>query len=338
MRGFALIALILLAPVPASAEVVSQRGDWLLVCDNHADCTIMGAPGEGVASSYPHVEVRIFRRDRPGHPPLLTTRTTDPSAALNLQVRTLAGMSLASGGFAEPMARLQPDPDAGTPGVDTFSSEDSGPLVQVLAQPGPLVVRSGFGLFAVLPQGDLAALLARMDRAQPRVAAPPDPTVEDLPLPAPILYELFPREPAATPPAHPAFEQACPDPVDRQVGSFTLDHTTSPTMLVHLACGGQHYFYLWNPLLPGSQPSGLTLRRAREQRFPASQVMLDADTGTVTVLDHPPGRTDCGAETMWGWVDGTGMVLLRRRVMPLCRGIAADRWPVAFLLDGWAVR
>lgn len=53
--------------------------------------------------------------------------------------------------------------------------------------------------------------------------------------------------------------------------------------------------------------------------------VFDFDFGTLRARTGPPSREDCGIQHAWGW-DGKAWFLLERREMPVCIGLAPPDW------------
>ncbi|MXO71965.1 DUF1176 domain-containing protein [Alteraurantiacibacter buctensis] len=313
------------------AETVRQQGDWLLVCENHGHCTITGVPLPSVMPGYPRALVTIWRENRPGYPLMLAMRLINEDGSHN---GTVEGLELGATPMGGSMASLRLDPTIASPHGDVIMPENAEGTIGVLADERPGLLLHGFGAVGAVPQGDLADLLERMDRAQPQVAEPIGPEIEDPPAPEPYRYTLFPRDRVDGPVTHPDFVRLCRRASYSHANGYALDHTTVPTLLVLLSCGGRDYLYTWYPS-GNAPPAPLDLPRQRDPRFRRMEASFDPDLGVLTLLDHPIGSRDCGLRHRFGWVDGEGWVLLSRQTMPRCVAILPEDWPVHFMADGW---
>lgn len=328
-----LVALLLAAlSTPLAAATVWQEGDWLLVCENHGHCTITGAPLPTVMPGYPRALVTIWRDNRPQYPLMLALRLIDEDGA---DAGTADGLELGTRPLAGSFASLRFDPAMTSPHGDVIMPEYAPGTIGVLVDERPTLLLHGFGAMGALPQGNLGALLERMDRQQPRVADPPNPTIEDLPPQAVLRYALFPREQVDMELSHPVFDRTCARAPYSHARGYALDHTTVPTLLVLLRCGRRDYLYTWYPS-GNAPPAPLSLPREREPRFTRTSASFDPDLGVLMLLDHPALGTDCGARHSYGWIDGEGWVLLVTQVMPRCgNAVLSENWPVLFRQDGW---
>lgn len=327
-----LALLLVLLPVPLLAGTVRQKGDWMLVCDNHGDCTITGLPLPAVMPGYPRAQVTIWRRNRGGSPLLIAMRLIEEDGIPHGLTGSVDGLGLGHRPIDGAMATLRVDPTISSPYGDVLVPEVSGGIIGVLAYESPSHLLHGFGAYGAMPQGDLHDLLERMDRAQPRVGDLPDPTVEDLPPPEITLY---PRDQVDDLVTHPVFNRACAGTPYSHARGYALDHTTVPTLLVLLSCGGRDFVYTWYPS-GSAPPRPLTLPREREARYRRTSASFDTDLGVLILTDHPILATDCGARHSYGWVDGQGWILLTTQVMPRCgTALLPESWPVLFRQESW---
>lgn len=324
--------LLVFVPAPVMAGTVRQEGDWLLVCDNHADCTITGVPLPAAMPDYPRAQVTIWRRNRGGSPLLIAMRLIEEDGSTYGLTGSVDGLGLGNRPIDGIMATLRVDPTINSPYGNVLVTEEAGPVIGVFADEGPSRLLHGFGAYGALPLGDLKDLLGRMDRAQPRAGDLPDPTIEDLPQPEITLY---PRDQVDTPLVHPEFARVCANAPYSHARGYALDHTTVPTLLVLLSCGGRDFVYTWYPS-GGGPPRPLTLPREREARYRRTSASFDPDLGVLTLVDHPVLATDCGARHSFGWVDGQGWILLTTQVMPRCgTTLLPESWPVLFRGNSW---
>ncbi len=337
-RWLALAAICAWLTVPVQAQTVEQEGDWLLVCNTDAACTIIGAPRPEALPDYPRVEMRFYRGPEQHDVLLANTFLADAHGDPHPDASTLDGLSLSMESMSVPLFHFQMNPlVSGPANYDYFSIAQSAELATAISEHAPAYVRSGFGAFASMPVGDLGALLRRMDRVQAaaweaREGEAPDDFTSAAP-----TYELFPRDEVELPELHPDLLRPCRRTTDVVAHGYALDHTTEPTLLVLVRCGGRERLYIWYPS-GEAEPRRLRLERERQRGATAMAAEFDPDSGILTLLDHPPGRTDCGVRTRWGWVDGEGFVLLSTARMPLCRAIRPERWPEVFSQQGWMVR
>lgn len=326
-------------PASARAPLVQRSGDWLLVCDNRRSCTILGAvrPEQELMRGYARVIFRFTRENEGGAPLLLQTHIVNETGGPHPRSSTtIAHLSLSD----EPMglsASLPPVDHAVSngEGVEGFTAENSAHVALIIVRDRPIYLREGMGAFAAMPRGDFEGLMRRMDDAQPAV---PRPRVETPPVRQErFLYEIFPSEEVSRPIEHPVFMRTCLG-TRRQASAYKVDHlAVEGTLLVLLQCGGSDHLFTWYPA-GGAPPVPMRLRRRISPRDSVMSGRFNADAGVLTITDHPPGRTDCGAQHDWGWVAGEGMVLLTTRIMPDCRGVRPALWPVQFMQLGWAVR
>jgi hypothetical protein len=321
-----------LLPVPLMAGTVRQTGDWLLVCDNRADCTITGVPLPAAMPDYPRAQVTIWRRNRGGSQLLIAMRLIEEDGTPSGFAGEVDGLGLGHTPLEGAMATLRVDPTINSPYGHVLVPETAGAVIGVIADEGPSRLLHGFGAYGAMPLGDLADLLQRMDRAQPHVADLPDPVIEDLPQPR---YNLFPRDQVDGPLVHPVFDRACAGTPYSHARGYALDHTTVPTLLVLLSCGGRDFVYTWYPS-GSAPPRPLTLPREREARYRRTSASFDTDLGVLILTDHPVLATDCGARHSYGWVDGQGWILLTTQVMPRCgTALLPESWPVLFRQESW---
>ena len=321
--------LLALLPMPLAAEQVRERGDWLLVCEDDGDCSITGVPLPQAMPGYPRAVVTIWRQNRGGAQRQIAFRLIDDTGVPQGSVDQLGVGQTVTDGV---MATLQVDDTINSPHGEVLMPEYAAGVIGVIAWEKPRHLLHGFGAVGAMPQGDLVRLLQRMDQVQTRVNDLPPPTIEDRPRPEIVL---FPRDQVETPVAHPVLSRACEGAPYSHARGFALDHTTVPTLLVLVSCGGRDFAYTWYPA-GAAPPRPLHLPRQREARYSRTAASFDADLGMLVLTDHPVLAADCGARHSYGWVDGQGWLLLATQIMPRCgTGLLPESWPTSFMLDGW---
>lgn len=328
MRWLFALALALL-PVPLSAQQMRARGDWMLVCEDDGDCSITGLALPQVMPGYPRAVVTIWRRNQGGAQRQVAFHLIDEQGVPQGSVDLLGlGQTISDG----VMATLRVDPTINSPHGEVLMPEEAEGVIGVIAWEQPRHLLHGFGAVGAMPQGDLVHLLERMDQVQTRVNDPLPPTIEDPPATEIVLY---PRDQVETPVEHPVFERACEEASYSHARGYALDHTTVPTLLVLVSCGGRDFVYTWYPA-GAAPPRPLHLSRPIEARFRRTAASFDPDLGVLVLTDHPVLGTDCGARHSYGWVDGQGWLLLATQIMPRCgTAMPPENWPASFMLDGW---
>ncbi len=327
-------ALLLSAPAAAAAAALpgaapelptQMSGDWLAACDNLLECSAYGFG----ADETPAVLLVARDRDRPatatlvlradGPRPLAAIRLLAPRHGPAITVRLLAG-------------------NAGTL-RGTLSAGEVGLLLPVLHGGGRLLLLSASALRpgarpAPLGAIRLAGAAPALDWIDARQRRPPE---VPPPPPDPALNPGPPPDPRRLPPAVAALaavrdcrRQDSATPTD-DTAAYRLSATVS---LWQIPCGSGNFdrstaFVLASPgraaLARFGIPSGLPARPPG--LLVNAQVSLD---GRELGADEPSrGLGDCGDLRTYRW-DGVRYRLVLARLMPACRGLAPEDWPLVY--------
>ena len=352
-------ALFVCLTVAANSVEFKDFRDWHAACDNLRNCSAYGFESENSGSGYLRIErggaaeapVKItlavwaedevtfkLRFDDPALPGLpdgaLTGELNDNGSMRQLVLTDTvsADMLIASIRKAGKIIVTRQDP----PG----RKESSNPLVSEISMSGAMAAL----LWIDKQQKRLdtrTALIRKGDK--PASAVPPQPR-------APTIAAVKPASgpaPAKHPPALIARGRALCGEEDE--GS-RLEETVplgGGMFLYMFICPDNSGAYNFNyGLLTGpagnaqaTKPVELKypvkigdLRIDPEPQTSATNPSFDPRTMTLSTFAKGRGISDCGSAEDWAW-DGKAFRLLRLRMMPHCKGVPLDDWPVLYRAD-----
>ena len=322
-------AAVAAAPASVVADPPSQMdGDWLAVCDNLLECRAYGFGADDTPAvlvvvrdhGRPAAAMLILRADGPR--PLAGVRLLAPRHGPVVTVRLLPGGA----------GTLRGALSAGEVGLLLPALRSGGRLLLLaLAPPGGHPAARGAALGAIRLAGAAPAL----DWIEARQRRPP----EALPSPpsSPAAPPAAPPDPRHPPTAVGALaavrdcrRQDAEAPTDETV-AVRLSATVS---LWQIPCGSGNFdrateFVLASPghAAPArfGTPSGVPAR--------PPGLLLNAQAspdGRELSADEPSrGLGDCGDTRTYRW-DGIRYRLVLARLMPACRGLGPEDWPVVY--------
>ncbi len=310
--------LAALSASPALAEL-RQFSNWIVGCDNRAECTAIGMAARSADPAAPSVAIRIG-----------VDRTS--LSGFSFEVIRLPGDSA----DRRPIV-ISCMPCAGGPGAERIDLV--GRRIDATDMRGARWldrIGQGQAITATWPDGafgttiDTAAFLeawkhlARTRGALMRESLAPG-LAEDSRRAGPSIEVMKSGSPAIEPAL-----QRCPAAADAASSrEFALPGTAR---LWGLTCrkGGittQHWYQAEGP---AGEPAPLVLPDAERGHLNAgdpgfSESVFDFDFSILRARSGPAHREDCGIQRAWGW-QGARWVLLERREMPACIGLEASDW------------
>jgi hypothetical protein len=321
---------------------VQQYGDWLVGCDDNADCTIFGFPQEQMNAALedgepilPEMSVRISYSGSEGTLPVVemfpVVRTAEACArciAKSLRFRLSASGKLSETlyGFAHVMP-AQSEAD-----FVLHAYEKGLRLVGVDEETGQPAIRFPDRRF----KAAFRVMRARQTEQLKKLA---DDAIENLPgeLPDGSTMPVAGRLKRI-----PAIETMVSGfvPILAE-GRCRNDFMQNPRQY-HFANGAILWSFecnrdvgstrtLWD-MAPNANAiaAPVDLPEPREGRIRAGvdgleRVVFDWDFGILRSYQYLNGREDCGAFRAWGYTQ-YGWHLLERREMPLCKGLSPNEW------------
>lgn len=333
MRRLLLAGLAMLLPTATLAEGPSELEtfkDWVVGCDNRFACTAIGMVGDfDQAVAY----LKVTRGAGTGDAPIVTVTALDDVSTGPVDLV----MSLEGGGL--PVDRLAGNAAESYPSAVVPPSQTSA-FLDVLLSKTALSVRSAAGDPANISLAGMSAALRWMDAAQGRAngptalvatapaatAAAPERAVVE-PVKAVVMTELDPV-PAALEGA-PQRDEFCNEyatdvayglPDGRMIygtcafnGAYNIGYD-----YVLVSADGASV----EPLaFPG--PSGVSDPDYAGLVNPG----LSEDGKRLIAFNKGRGIGDCGDSGEWVF-DGTAFRLVAYALMPECRGVSPEDWPV----------
>jgi hypothetical protein len=341
MRAVWVVALIMLSAFPAKAQDFKQFREWIAACDNLRDCTAFGLDVEPSGTSY-------LRLARAGSQDALATATITAEMPKGSTV-TLR--------FDDPnLPGLPAGAQAGeeTGGSDTYrrivlpvsdtlidSLRKAKTIVVTRSDPPGQTLKDDERSSSISLSGAVAALLwideqqKRLDTRTALIRRGPKPVIvaakPSTAKPPPASADLVARaRKACGGDASTRFEEA---------GALTPN-----LFLYSFSCpemsGAYNLHSVWF-IVPAGQPQAV---RPVNFRWPEKigDATQDADSGltavnssfdsktmTIEVFNKGRGIGDCGAEERWVF-DGKAFRFFEIRLMPDCRGVLPDDWPVLY--------
>jgi hypothetical protein len=320
---------------------VQRYGDWLVGCDNDADCTIFGFPPdqrvavEDGAPILPEMSIRISYSGQEGTPPVVEIFPAGKPAEAcarcipkSIDFRLSAGGKLSEKQYGFTPTKLDPaeadfvlhayekgmtfagvDPKAGKPAIRFPAMPFRAALRAMWMRRAELQRKRADeaidNLPGELPDGSTMPVAGKLKRI---------PAIETMVSGfVPILAEGrcrndFMRNARAYHFANGAI-----------LWSFECNQDAGPTRT------------LWD-MAPTANtiaaPVDLPEPRDRGVRAGVDGlegVAFDWDFGILRSYQYLNGREDCGTSRAWGYTQN-GWHLLERREMPLCKGLSPDNW------------
>jgi Protein of unknown function (DUF1176) len=321
-------------------DEVQQYGNWLVGCDNNADCTMIGFP-ETLA-------LRVS--DVAAHDMAIQISLKGPAETVpvvELVPFPLDAGRKAADDKAEPFVlNVEYDVAAISP-KHGFSRQELLPMeaVAVVRHLGDDKRLEGKALsnnkvIVRFPQAEFKrAFLAMQNRHAQLQKQMSDEAIANLPgelpdgstMPIPAKHRRIP----ATPHIVSGFVPILPHSLCRH--SFMLDmhyyRFANGALLWSYACeeGSNTSRTYWEmaPQLD-TVATPLDLPEPRDRRVQAGvdgleNAIFDWDFGILRAYNYEKGREDCGTFRAWGFTD-SGWQLLEQREMPLCKGLSPDQW------------
>jgi len=320
-----------------SAAGVSQAAnlsvkDWVGVCDNTWACTAFGfSPIEAEEVSYLKLE-----------------RDGAAQAAARI---TVSSRDLAKGSW-----RVTVD-GKGVPGLEAVRAQGEGdsevvsaPLSAAQSAALTAAIRNGQqlelaqgGKRAAISLAGSAATLRWLDDQQKRagtttalLASGPKAATASPPAP-PLVRAAPPASQAGLPKAPPGAVKARLGECDEDIDSLGIEPIVarlSPGMILWaVACSRGAYNVVYSLVLADESAAKVRpLALAGMGPEPASDLMnveFDPKTQTLSNFDKGRGLGDCGGMNEWVW-DGRAFQATHQTLMPECRGVTPEDWPVDF--------
>jgi hypothetical protein len=313
---------------------VATIGDWVLGCDNSGRCTMVGHaeladPNHVVANSTRSMAIRIAFGPRDGR---ARAMTFIPDRQLTEQV--VDGIDW-TGPFVIATPRASGEPLRVPFGRRDLAGREAETVLRRLRAGRPLVATDPVGggarlRFPYVGFEDAYREVLRRQReiaAWRRQARQADGAVR--------LVRVVPAIVSGVPAVRAAQMDWCPAGIDAR--NLSLYDLGARRRLWAHHCPGEGRNRLSRWFLQDGQGDG-----ARVAAFPRDfgpttadtrralpNASFDFDFGVLrSILFHAPAE-DCGRAMVWGWT-GEAFVLIERRIMPVCSGLAREDWIVTY--------
>lgn len=315
-------------------------GDWLVGCDNYAECTIIGFPqpvsavdNDGPATA--DMAIRISFAGENGTPPVVEMfPLPKPEAACSRCIPQLQRFRLsASGKLSETVygyahvVPVQSEAD-----FLLYAYENGLRLAGVDQQTGQPVIRFPGSQFKIA----LRAMREQRARLQKKLA---DEAIDNLPgelpdgstMPVPGKLKRIAAVETIISGFVPILEEGrCKN--DFMVRPHQY-HFANGAIMWSFDCGNgaDASRTLWDMASgPNALAEPVDLPEPREGRIRAGidgleGAIFDWDFGILRSYQYLNGREDCGTFRAWGYTQN-GWHLLERREMPLCKGLPPEQW------------
>lgn len=324
---------------------VQQFGDWLVGCDNHAKCEMIGflklvdvADVDKPASA--EMSVRITFGSDTALPPAVEIHPVGASvnrcgsagaSACHFQLRVGGVQTEWTYNYSR----------------RTLTDEESNNLLTALKQGSEVIGVDGTSgrILIRFPydQFERAARATRLRQAKlrsMRVEASMDLRLEELPDGSLLPVQPRPRRLPAKPEIVSGFvpilaARKCGDKPMRDVRRYRFIGNGE---LWSYVCdeGGEPSISFWEmSTQPEEKSWPLSLPEPRDTAIQAGTLGLmnavfDWDFGILRSYQFVEGHTDCGTFRAWGFTQ-SGWQLIERREMPLCRGLEVNDWILTHL-------
>ncbi len=321
---------------------LQQYGDWLVGCDNIAECAMIGFPSPLLAREVdPNIvdlalQISLSGADK--DPPLVelvpfgatTARLVEQSSSRPYFLSVEYGVSALSPPHGFSRHSLSPfEADAVVAHLSADKALSGMTLLNDKVQ-----VR--------FPHDDFVrAYRAMQSRRTQLLKQVADQAIDTLPgelpdggtMPEPTTLERIAAVPVMVSGFVPiATENGCPNSISINLKRFQFQ---SDTYLWSYECAEEAasrktFFAMSNG--PAMLAEPLELTEPRDGKIapgrlglPASSVYFDWDFGILRHYDFIEGREDCGIFRSWGYTEN-GWQLLERREMPSCQGLNPSQW------------
>jgi hypothetical protein len=319
---------------------VQQYGDWLVGCDNAADCTIIGFP-QAVSEVYDDdpatadLAIRISFAGEDGSPPVVEMLPIGQQAESCASVNRIScqfKLSI-SGKLMEPrysFARTTFDQPVAE--FLLFALEKGMKLAGVDPQTEKAVIRFP----AVQYRAAYRAMHRRRDALQKQIA---DEAIDNLPgelpdgstMPVPAKLKRLPAVETIVSGVVPILQAGrCQNAFMDRLHQY---HFANGAILWSFECANApgSNRTLWD-MAPGANALAgpLDLPEPRDGKVRAGVdgldgVAFDWDFGILRSYQYLDGREDCGTFRAWGYTSN-GWHMIERREMPICNGLMPDQW------------
>lgn len=327
----ALTAAVMLAPVPAAADVNSFK-DWTVVCDNLRTCQVAGFSSDdgelpavlrlsrgAAAGAAATVEIDLIDAevDLGGKPPTLRV---DDRVVLTARAKRTSE----AGGFTIVLDDGQVGPLLGAARNGTLLSIHAGDKAVGRVSLAGMVAALRYVDDQQKRAGTVTAMVAKGAAPAASVPAPPA---------APVLHAASAVAQAGLPSKPPAAALAlgrkaeC-DTEPGSQGEPQAWRLSADKVLWQIPCGGGAYNFsgLFVVVDKAGRAALAPLEGAGDGL--ATNADYDPKTRILTAYGKGRGIGDCGESSEWVWT-GEAFALSQAAVMPVCRGYGYD-WPVVF--------
>lgn len=338
---------------------VQQYGDWLVGCDNNAECMMLGfaqippkhAPREG-APLLPEMVVRISYAGSPNAastiapvvgifpvPDGAADATINSAHGCNRRTTPLYRFTLHAGGKS--FGRTFELTATADSSATTLSAEEADYVLQayeassILSGVDPTTGQTSVRFPNTQFTSALHAMRAQRKKLRERRGAmasdnTPGDSSDGSVAPTHIKpVRIRAKETIVSGFVPIARSHRCPD----SVVNLRQFQFANGAMLWGFQCSqgtdqSRTRWYMASG--PGLLATPLNLPEPREGTIRAgveglANAVFDLDFGILRSYEHRPGREDCGVFRAWGYTD-QGWHLIERREMPLCKGLALNDW------------
>lgn len=321
---------------------VQRYGDWLVGCDNNAECTIVGFPADQLklaladgAAILPEMSVRISFAGPPGTQPVVDLIPVGKAAeecirCIPTNQRFRLSASGKPSGQVHSFAPKTLDPAGADFALHAFGKGLT--LSGIDPQTGQAAIRfpaEGYRAAFRAMHARRAALKARIadQAAEDRPGELPDGST----MPVPERLKRIPAVETIISGFVPILaEGRCKNEFMANPRQFQF---ANGAVLWSFECSRSPGSprTLWD-MAPGANAlaAPLELPEPRDGKVRAGVdglegVTFDWDFGILRSYQFRNGREDCGTFRAWGYT-GNGWHMLERREMPLCKGLMPDQW------------
>ncbi len=310
--------LAMLSASPAHAEL-RQFANWIVGCDNRAECTAIGMAAGSANPAAPSVAIRIGV-DRTSLSGFSFEIIRLPADSADLRPIVISCLPCAGGPGGNRIdlvgRRIDFTDMRGARWLDRIGQGQAITATWPDGTPGTMIDTLAFleaWKHLARTRGALMReVLAQGTAEESRRAGP---AVEVMPSGSPAIEPALRRCPAA---ADAASYREFALPGNARLWSLTCRKGSVASL---------HWFQAEQPV---GEPSPLLLPDAERGQINAgdpgfAESVFDFDFGILRARSGPADREDCGIQRAWGW-NGRTWVLLERREMPACIGLASSDW------------
>ncbi len=307
-----------LSASPAPAEL-RQFSNWIVGCDNRAECTAIGMATASVDPVAPSVAIRIGV-DRTSLSGFSFEVIRLPADSAELRPIVISCLPCAGGHGADRIdlvgRRIDVTDMRGARWLDRIGQGQTITATWPDGVPGATIDTSAFlEAWKHLAQTRGALMREALALSQPEESQRAGPAIEVMPSGSPAIEPALRRCPAA---ADAASFREFALPGSARLWGLTCRKGSVATL---------HWFQAEGSV---GEPSPLLLPDADRGHLNAgdqgfAESVFDFDFGILRARSGPAGREDCGIQRAWGWT-GRTWVLLERREMPACIGLEPSDW------------